>query len=88
MTPNDFLQILVDAKKKNRDEVPSGWYSRKQLEGLWDVEKTAICDRLAKGVKLGVIEVKPFRIQTECGVIRKIPHYFFKDEKKSRKSKN
>lgn len=88
MTPNDFLQILVDANKKKRDEVPSGWYSRKQLESLWDFEKTAISDRLAKGVKLGVIEVKPFRIETESGIIRKIPHYFFKDEKKSRKSKN
>ena len=88
MTPNDFLKILVDAKKSKSDQIPVGWYSRKQLEGLWEVEKTTICDRLAKGVKLGVIEVKPFRIETESGVIKKIPHYFFKDEKKNRKSKN
>lgn len=87
MTPNDFLKILLNASNKPTDPPPNDWYSRNQLEKMWNVKKTICWTRLSKGIKLGFIEKKIFYIPDMNGTMKPVPHYYFKDEKKS-KSKN
>jgi hypothetical protein len=87
MTPNDFLKILLNASNKPTDPPPNDWYSRDQLEKMWNVKKTICWTRLSKGIKLGFIEKKIFYIPDMNGTMKPVPHYYFKDEKKS-KSKN
>lgn len=87
MTPNDFLKILLNASNKPTDPQPNDWYSRDQLEKMWNVKKTICWTRLSKGIKLGFIEKKIFYIPDMNGTMKPVPHYYFKDEKKS-KSKN
>jgi len=87
MTPNDFLKILLNASNKPTDPPPNDWYSRDQLEKAWNVKKTVCWIRLSKGIKLGLIEKKIFYIPDMNGAMKPIPHYYFKNEKKS-KSKN
>lgn len=87
MTPNDFLKILLNASNKPTDPPPNDWYSRNQLEKMWNVKKTICWTRLLKGIKLGFIEKKTFYIPDMNGTMKPVPHYYFKDEKKS-KSKN
>lgn len=87
MTPNDFLKILLNASNKPTDPPPNDWYSRDQLEKMWNVKKTICWIRLSKGIKLGLIEKKIFYIPDMNGTMKPVPHYYFKDEKKS-KSKN
>ena len=87
MTPNDFLKILLNASNKPTDPPPNDWYSRDQLEKMWNVKKTICWTRLSKGIELGLIEKKIFYIPDMNQILRPVPHYYFKDEKKS-KSKN
>ena len=87
MTPNDFLKVLLNANNKNAVKPPDNWYSREQLEKMWNIKKTMCWNRLSKGIKLGLIEKKTFYIPDVNGILRSVPHYYFKDEKKS-KSKN
>ena len=86
MTPNDFLKVILNANNKCTDP-PKGWYSRDALSKLWDIKKTACRDRIISGIKAGLIQVKDFYIPNVNGTLFPVPHYFFKDEKKS-KSKN
>jgi hypothetical protein len=86
MTPNDFLKILLNASNKPT-ALPNDWYSRDQLGKMWNVKKTICLTRISKGIKLGLIEKKTFYIPDMNGTMKPVPHYYFKDEKKS-KSKN
>lgn len=86
MTPNDFLKILLNASNKPTAP-PNDWYSRDQLGKMWNVKKTICWTRISKGIKLGLIEKKTFYIPDMNGTMKPVPHYYFKDEKKS-KSKN
>ena len=87
MTPNDFLKILLNASNKCADPAPDGWYSRDQLGKMWGVKKTICWHRISKGIELGLVEKKVFYIPNVNGTLFPVPHYYFKDEKKS-KSKN
>ena len=87
VTPNDFLKILLNASNKCVDPVPTEWYSRDQLSKIWNIKKTVCWDRISKGIKLNLIEKKTFYIPDTNGALKPIPHYHFKNEKKS-KGKN
>jgi hypothetical protein len=57
------------------------------LGKIWGVKKTICWHRISKGIELGLIEKKTFYVADINGMMKPIPHYYFKDEKKS-KSKN
>jgi hypothetical protein len=82
MTPNDFLKILLNASNKPTDPPPNDWYSRDQLGKMWNIKKTICWTRLSKGIKLGLIERKTFYIEDMNGILKPIPHYYFKDANK------
>jgi hypothetical protein len=85
MTPNDFLKIIVESNVIDAEKVPDGWYSRKQLEELWGLEKTMTVLRISSGIELGIIESKNFRVPTKNRVVRKIPHYKFHEKENNQK---
>ena len=88
MTPNDFLKIILKAENKCTDPIPKGWYSCAELGKIWNLKKTASRMKILKGIELGLIETKNFSIKDRNGKLHFTPHYFFKNEKKSSKSKN
>lgn len=52
---------------------------------MWNVKKTICWTRLSKGIKLGLIERKTFYIEDMNGILKPIPHYYFKDANKRKK---
>jgi hypothetical protein len=86
MTPNDFLKIIQDSIYKRYEPVPKGWYSIVELCKIWNLNSSHASRKVRMGIELGIVEKKDYFLQKSNGV-RKVPHYFFHDEKK-RKSKN
>lgn len=69
------ISILKDLHK---EEVPEGWFTRRELQASWGKSKTRTNDLIQLAVNSGVAEMKFFRIHQENRGNSPIPHYRFK----------
>jgi predicted transcriptional regulator len=87
MTPNDFLKLILEQTNSSFTPPSKGWYLTSDLAKQWKCSNATANNYINKGIKLGIVDKKKFHVKIEGIVVRSLPHYFFKDEKKP-KSKN
>ena len=59
------------------DKPAKGFYTRRQIEKMWNLSETIISKRLSTALKNNLLEVRMYRIKAGM-VTRPIPHYKIK----------
>jgi len=68
-SPDSFRKEIVD-------NVPAGWFSRKDLEKHWNLGTARTSALVSSAVDAGKAEVKQFKVRTGLRVMH-VPHYRF-----------
>ena len=70
----ELCAVLASASQPDADSVPPGWHTRQDLMAAQGLGKSVAHKRIQRGVALGQIERRSFRIF--CGNnVRPVPHY-------------
>lgn len=72
---NELAAIIAKAAAPVADIVPSGWFTRLQLQKQWGCGKSCAQDRLAAAIKAGVIIQRSFTLKDGRGNRRPTPHF-------------
>ena len=75
MSANKWAGVITKSIKMREDIVPKGFYSRKQIQKIWNVSKGEANTRLRDMMIQGLVESKKFKIKEERGVF---PIYHYK----------
>jgi len=59
------------------DKPADGFYTRRQIEKMWNLSETVISRRLNTALKNNLLEVRMYRVKSGL-VTRPIPHYKIK----------
>jgi hypothetical protein len=56
------------------DHVPADFFTRPEIETLWNLQKTQTSRRIKSAVEAGLMEAKQFRV-LKGKAVRPLPHY-------------
>ena len=68
MSANKWAALITKSIKMREDVIPKGFYSRKQMEKIWNVSKGEANQRLKELLQRGLIEKKSFLVKDARGV--------------------
>lgn len=71
---NSLLRDLQSAMHGEAETVPTGWKTSAQWAGEWKLSQDRAGELLRKGMEIGRMEKRKFRIAS-AGVVRPVPHY-------------
>jgi hypothetical protein len=77
---NTLLRDLRAAMSGEAEPVPAGWKTRVQWAKEWEISDVRAGVLLSKGVEIGRMEIRKFRI-ANAGTVRPVPHYREKPQK-------
>ena len=76
MDSAELLKQLRSAIQKQPEEVPEGWKTTNQWSDEWGVTPNAAGQVLGRSVKLGLMQSKKFRIDTQTRGNYPTLHYY------------
>lgn len=76
MDSAELLKQLRSAIQKQPEEVPEGWKTTNQWSDEWGVTPNAAGQVLGRAVKLGLMQSKKFRIDTQTRGNYPTLHYY------------
>jgi len=77
MSANKWANVIAKSIKMREDVIPQNFYSRKQIEKIWNVSKGEANSRLKELIQHNLVEKKTFRIKDARGVCP-VLHYKLK----------
>jgi len=78
---NTTLDLLQKALQGHPDAIPAGFKTTLQYSKEWELPERSTLGKLQAGVRMGVVEVRKFRIQNGQS-LRPVPHYKINLKKK------
>ena len=77
MSANEWLKVIDKHIKSRADVIPKGFYSRREIEKIWNVSKGEANLRLRDLIEQGIVETKYFKIKETRGIVS-IRHFKIK----------
>lgn len=71
------LLKLIGELNRREDEIPNGWYSRKDIEKILNLGRNAVCEFLSRTRERNPDKflMKKFRVVKRDGSVNRTPYY-------------
>ena len=78
ITHSEWMEAYREAMEKKVDKIPEGWKTTAEIARELDVQRSAAGEVIRLLLRSGKAKMRSFKVMTETGKIRNVPHYRIK----------